>query len=165
MLFRSDEPCVYKRRSENVVVFLILYVDDILLIGNDVGSLSSVKVWLSNQFDMKDLGEASHILGIKLMRDCQKRMMVLSQASYIDQVLSKYSMQNSKKGFVSFRVGKFLSSSQRPKTSAKVERMRGIPYASAVGCLMYAMLCTRPDICFAVGMVSRYQSEPNEETG
>ena len=51
-----------------MVVFLLLYVDDILLIGNDVGSLSSVKVWLSNQFDMKDLGEASHILGIKLMR-------------------------------------------------------------------------------------------------
>ena len=52
-----------------MVVFLILYVDDILLIGNDVGILSSVKVWLSNQFDMKDLGEVSHILGIKLMRD------------------------------------------------------------------------------------------------
>ena len=64
-----DEPCVYKRRSENVVVFLKLYVDDILLIRNDVGTLSSVKVWLTTQFDMKDLGEASYILGIKLMRD------------------------------------------------------------------------------------------------
>ena len=42
-----DEPCVYKRSSENVVVFFILYVDDILLIGNNVGTLSSVKVWLS----------------------------------------------------------------------------------------------------------------------
>ena len=60
---------MYKRRSENMVVFLILYVDDILLIGNDVGTLSSVKVWLSTQFDMKDLGEVSHILGIKLMQD------------------------------------------------------------------------------------------------
>ena len=46
------------------MVFLILYVDDILLIGNDVGILSSVKVWLFTQFDMNDLGEASHILGI-----------------------------------------------------------------------------------------------------
>ena len=64
-----DEPCVYKRRNENVVVFLVLYVDDILLIGNDVGTLLSVKGWLSNQFDIKDLGEASHILGIKLLRD------------------------------------------------------------------------------------------------
>ena len=62
-----DESCVYKRCNGNVVIFLVLYVDDILLIGNDVGVLSSVKVWLSSQFDMKDLGEASHILGIKLL--------------------------------------------------------------------------------------------------
>ena len=60
-----DESCVYKKCSGNMVVFLVLYVDDILLIENDVGILSSVKVWLLAQFDMKDLGEASHILGIK----------------------------------------------------------------------------------------------------
>ena len=99
-----DEPCVYKRRSENVVVFLILYVVDILLIGNDVGTLSLVKVWLSTQFDIKDLGEAIHILEIKLMRDRQKRMLSLSQASYIDEILTRYSMQDFKKGFVPFRV-------------------------------------------------------------
>ena len=52
-----------------MVMFLILYVDDILLIRNDVGTLSSIKLWLSNQFDMKDLEEVSHILGIKLIRD------------------------------------------------------------------------------------------------
>ena len=72
-------------------------------------------------------------------------------------------MQDSKKGFVAFIVGKSLSCNQCPKTNAEIERMRGIPYASAVGSLMYAMLCTRPDICFEVGMVSRYQSEPSEE--
>ena len=60
---------MYKKCSGNVVVFLVLYVDDILLIENDIGTLSSVKVWLSAQFDMKDLGEASHIHGIKLLRD------------------------------------------------------------------------------------------------
>ena len=67
-----------------MLVFSILYVDDILLIGNDVGTLYIVKVWLSTLSDMKDLGESSHILGIRLMRDCQKRMLGLSQATYID---------------------------------------------------------------------------------
>ena len=86
-----------------MVVFLVLYVDDIILIGNNIGTLSLVKVWLSVQFDMKDLGEASHILGIKLLRDRQKRMLGLSQASYIDQILSRFSMQDSNKGFVPFR--------------------------------------------------------------
>ena len=65
-----DEPCMYKRSNKNMIVFLILYVDDIIIIGNDVGTLSSIKVWLSKQFDMKDLGEAGHILGVKLLRDC-----------------------------------------------------------------------------------------------
>ena len=72
-------------------------------------------------------------------------------------------MQDFKKGFVPFKVGSSLSANQWPKTSAEIERMRGIPYALAVESLMYAMLCTRPDICFAVGMVSRYQSDPGEE--
>ena len=61
-----DEPHVYERHRDKVVIFLVLYVDDIQLIGNDVGVMSSVKVWFSSQFDMKDLGEANFILGIKL---------------------------------------------------------------------------------------------------
>ena len=69
---------MYRKSSGSVVAFLILYVDDILLIGNDIGTLSLVKVWLSTKFDMKDLGEVNHILRIKLMRDHQKRMLGLS---------------------------------------------------------------------------------------
>jgi len=60
-------------------VFLILYVDDMLLMGSDIGALSTVKVWLASNFDMKDLGEASYILGIKLHRDRCNRMLGLSQ--------------------------------------------------------------------------------------
>ena len=53
-----------------------------------------------------------------------------------------------------------MSDDQRPKTSKEEKMMRQIPYALAVGSLMYAMLCTRLDICYLVGMVSRYQSNP-----
>ena len=76
-----DEPCVYKRIKDGKVVFLVLYVDDILLIGNDVGNLSSVKLWLSQQFDMKDLGEANYVLGIRIFRDRKNKILALSQAS------------------------------------------------------------------------------------
>ena len=69
---------MYKRHRDKVVMFLVLYVDDILLIGNDVGVMSSVKVWLSRKFYMKDLGEANFILGIKLWRDCKNKMLGLS---------------------------------------------------------------------------------------
>ena len=70
---------------------------------------------------------------------------------------------NSKKGLVPVRHGIHLSKDMCPQTHDEIEAMRGIPYASAVGSLMYAMLCTRPDICYAVGMVARYQSNPGKE--
>ena len=76
---------------------------------------------------MKDFGEASHILGIKLMRDHYKRILGLSQATYIDQILARFSMQDSKKEFVPFRVESSLSANQRPKTPTEIERMRVIP--------------------------------------
>lgn len=125
--------------------------------------LSDVRVWLSKQFDMKDLGEVGHIFGIKVLRDRKKRMLGLPQASYLDTVLTRFSMQNSKKGFLPFRHGIALSKGQCPRTPKEIENMKAVPYASAVGSLMYAMLCTRPDIYFTVGMVSRYQSNLGQE--
>ena len=85
-------------------------------------------------------------------------MLGLSQVGYIDKVLEWFSMQNSKKGLLPFRHGVPLSDDQRPKTQEEENMMRQVPYASTIGSLiMYAMLCTRPNICYSVGMVSRYQ--------
>ena len=83
--------CVCKKCNGSVVVLLVLYVD-ILLIENDTEILSFVKVWLSNQFDMKDLGEDSGILGIKLIWDRKNKMLGLSPATYIDVGLAHFSM-------------------------------------------------------------------------
>jgi len=138
------------------VVFLILYIYNILLIENAVAVLSSVKVWLSNQFNMKDLGQVSYILGIKLIRDHNNRMLGLPQATYIDTVLARFSMQDSKKGYLSFRHEITISKDQCPKTPEEIESMKTVPYTLTIGSLMYAILYTRLDICFVVGMVSRY---------
>ena len=73
-------------------MFLVLYVDDILLIGNDIPILQNVKSWLGNCFLMEDLGEAAYILGIKIYRDRSKRLIGLSQSTYIDKVLNRFSM-------------------------------------------------------------------------
>ena len=155
-----DEPCVYKKIINSKVAFLVLYVDDILLIGNDVEYLTDIKNWLAAQFQMKDLGEAQYGLGIQIIRNRKNRTLALSQATYIDKMLIRYSMQNSKKGLLPFRHGVHLSKEQCPKTPQEVEDKRRIPCASAVGSLMYVMLCTRPNICCGVGIVSRYQSNP-----
>jgi len=104
-----DEPCVYKRMDGKAVVYLILYVDDILLIGNDVAVLSTIKVWLSSQFDIKDLGEANYVLGIKITRDRRNMILSLSQRAYIDKLMVRFSMTDSKKGYQPFRYGVVLT--------------------------------------------------------
>ena len=157
-----EEPCVYKKVSGSNIVFLVLYVDDILLIGNDKPLLESTKAWLGNNFSMKDLGEAAYILGIKITRDRSRRMLKLSQNTYIDKMLERFNMQGSKRGSLPVGHGIRLSKAMSPKTPAEEHRMRGIPYASAIGSIMYAMLCTRPDVAFALSMASRYQSCPGE---
>ena len=105
----------------------MLYVDDILL-GNDVKILSDVKSWLANQFQMKRFGEASYVLGVQIIRDRKKRLLAMSQASYIDKILVCFVIQNSKKNSLSFRHGIHLSKEQSPKTSQAVEEMRHITY-------------------------------------
>ncbi|KAM1476262.1 hypothetical protein ACFX1S_038131 [Malus domestica] len=160
---KEDDNCVYQKVVGDAVVFLVLYVDDILLFGNDTAILSSVKVWLSKTFHMKDLGDASYVLGIKLYRDRSRKLIGLSQSMYIDKVLSRFQMEQSKKGFLPVRHGIHLSKSMEPKTPEEIRQMNMIPYASAIGSLMYAMICTRPDIAYAVSITSRYQSNPGPE--
>ena len=104
----GEEPCIYKWANGPVVIFFVLYVDDILLIENDIPALQKIKVWLSSQFSMKDLGEASYILEMKIYRDRSKKMLGLSQFMYIDTVLKRFSMENSKKGLSTDRPRNFF---------------------------------------------------------
>ncbi|WJZ98697.1 hypothetical protein VitviT2T_017207 [Vitis vinifera] len=159
----EEEPCVYKRFSGSTIIFLVLYVDDILLIGNDIPAMQGTKVWLSKQFSMKDLGEAAYILGIKIYRDRSKRLLGQSQSMYIDTILKRYNMENSKRGYLPIGTGVTLSREDCPKTPEERERMNRVPYASAVGAIMYTMTCTRPDVAYALSVASRYQANPGEE--
>ena len=133
--------CVFKKISRRIVTFFVLYVDDILLIKNDIPMLTSIKVWLSKKFFMKDLGEISFILGIKVCRDGSRRMLGLSQKIYIEKVLKRFRMENSKKRLIPFRHGIHLSKNMCPNTLKEIECMSKIPYTSAIKSLMYAMLC------------------------
>ncbi|GJV60337.1 retrotransposon protein, putative, ty1-copia subclass [Tanacetum coccineum] len=157
-----DEPCVYRKASGSNVVFLILYVDDILIMGNNIPRLKEVKDYLGKCFSMKDLGEAAYILGIKIYRDRSKRLIGLSQSAYIDKILKKFNMHNSKKGYLPMEVKHELSNEMCASTPEEVAYMKKVPYASAVGSIMYAVRCTRPDVAFAQNLASRYQQNPGK---
>lgn len=155
---RSEEdPCVYFKHSEEGNVFLVIYIDDILIMGTNISMLKSVKQWWSTTFAMKDLGEACYTLGIKIHRDRSKTMLGLSQTTYIDKILKRYKMEESKRGFLPVRHGISLSSKDSPATVEEVRYMSTVPYASAIGSIMYAMNCTRPDVSYTLSVTCRHQ--------
>jgi len=96
---------------------------------------------------MKDLGEASYVLGIEIHRDRKKGVLELSQKAYIEKVLERYNMHK-------------FSVSPAPivKGEYELNQMKLVPYASAVGSLQYAQVCTRPDLAFVTGLLGRFRS-------
>ncbi|GJW85249.1 retrotransposon protein, putative, ty1-copia subclass [Tanacetum coccineum] len=140
-----DQPCVYMKASGSYVTFLILYVDDILIMGNNIPMLQDVKSYLGRCFSMKDLGEAAYILGIKIYRDRSKRLIGLCQSAYIEKILKRFYMENSKHRSILMQEKLKLIKSQGTSTPAEVKRMQNVPYALAVGSIMYDVRSTRPD--------------------
>ncbi|KAL5824162.1 hypothetical protein ACOSQ3_020225 [Xanthoceras sorbifolium] len=154
------DQCIYQKVSGSKICFLVLYVDDILLATNDKGLLHEVKQFLSENFDMKDMGEASYVIGIKIHRDRFQGILGMSQETYINKVLERFRMKDCSPSVAPIVKGDRFNLNQCPKNDLEREQMKNIPYASAVGSLMYAQVCTRPDIAFVVGMLGRYQSNP-----
>ena len=90
-------------------------------------------------------------------------MLFRSQSLYLEKVLKKFNMMDSKKGLLPVRHGIHLFKTLSPKTSEEIVEMAKVPYASAIGSSMYVMLCTSPDIAYAVSVTSRFQSNPGLE--
>ena len=160
----AADQCVYIQRfQDGNFVALLLYVDDMLIVGKDAMKISQLKKELSKSFDMKDLGPAQQILGMQIIRDRKKKRLWLSQEKYVERVLKRFNMDKAKP--VSIPLGNHfkLSKSMCPSSRKEIEEMKLIPYSSAVGSLMYAMVCTRPDIAHAVGIVSRFLSNPGKK--
>jgi hypothetical protein len=88
----EEDNYIYAKFKNEKSIFLILYVDDILLASSDVHLLLETKGFLSSYFDMKDLGEASYVLRIEIHRDRRNGVLGLSQKSYIEKVLKKFNM-------------------------------------------------------------------------
>ncbi|RDX61700.1 hypothetical protein CR513_60049, partial [Mucuna pruriens] len=126
------DDCVYHKFSGSKYIFLVLYVDDILLVSSDTGLLHETKRFLTKNFEMKDLGEASFIL-----RDRSQGILRLSQENYISKVLERFDMKDSKPGDTSIAKGDKFSLKQCPNNDLERNEMQKIPYASVVGSLMY----------------------------
>ena len=86
----DEDHCIYVKKSNEKFVILSLYVDDSLLAENNLEYVKTVKSWLSKSFDMKDMGEVDYILGVKIQRDRSKKILSLSQETYIMKILEYF---------------------------------------------------------------------------
>ena len=129
-----------------------------LLAGTNIKELATLKAKLNNSFDMKDLGDASHILGMRIEQDRDRKFLYLSQIEYIEKVLKRFNMERGKALSTPLPPYVKLSQNDCPKSDEEKVDMAKVPYSFVVGSLMYAMIATRPNIAFAVGVVSRYMS-------
>ncbi|WVZ96798.1 LOW QUALITY PROTEIN: hypothetical protein U9M48_042389 [Paspalum notatum var. saurae] len=125
--------------------------------------IANLKAQLSSEFEMKDLGAAKKILGMEISRDRNSSLLFFSQHSYIQKVFRRFNMHDLKPVSTPIASHFKLSSSQYPSTDSDFEYMSRIPYSSAVGSLMYAMVCSRPDLSYATSLVSRYMANPGKE--
>ncbi|GKE83917.1 putative RNA-directed DNA polymerase, partial [Tanacetum coccineum] len=155
------------RFGDDDFIILLLYVDDMLIVGKNIGRIAQLKQDLSKSFAMKDLGPAKQILGIRIFPDrgAKKgaKKLHISQEQYIEKVLRRFNMDKAKVVSSPLTPNFKLTDKDCPSSKKNIEKMDRLPYASAVGSLMYAMVCTRPDLAHAVGVVSRFLSNPGKK--
>lgn len=156
--------CVYHSKLKNgSYIYLVLYVDDMLIAAENKSDIQRLKGLLSAKFEMKDLGAAKKILGMEIYRDRNQKTLFVSQKGYTQKILSRFGMSNAKPLDTPCASNIHLSVAFAPKSVEEKEYMSQVPYASAVGSLMYAMVCTRPDLAHAVSVISRFMSQPGKE--
>lgn len=105
-------------------------------------------------------GEVAYVLGVKIFRDCSRKLLGLSQETYLKKVLGQFQMNNCKPIDTPIAKGDAIGPEQCPTSPEEIKKMFHYPYANTIGKLMYAVVCTRPNIAYAVGYLDRYQSNP-----
>ena len=112
---------------------------------------------------MKDLGAAKKILSMEIVRDRKSGKLYLSRRGYIEKVLRRFNMPNAKLVSTPLAAHFRLSFALCPESHDEIEYMSRVPYSRAVGSLMYAMVCSRPDLSHALSVVSRFMVNPGKE--
>lgn len=154
------DTCLYFKIDGESMTFVTIYVDDFLLFSNDSEMKKKLKIFLHSRFKMKDLGEARFCIGLKITRDRVNGKIWLDQQQYVKDVLERFNMANCSPVSTPVDPGAKLNKSMCPSEPKEVQSMQAIPYKEAVGSLMFIAQATRPDISFAVNMVSKFSSNP-----
>ena len=153
----KSDACIYVRREGGQYHYIALYVDDLLFVSPDLAEIQRVKDGLKREYGIKDLGEAKFILGIQVHRR-ENGGIFLSQRAYLEDVLLRLGHADGRTAPTPMQPNLQLAVAPEDHQPSPAFRSR---YLQAVGSLMYAMLGTRPDLCYAVGVLGRHAARPD----
>lgn len=153
----SIDQCIYYKHSHQNTIILAVWVDDIMIFSSNATMCTKLKNELSTHFKMKDLGEAKSLLGMNITRYPDGSLSI-DQRHYISTVLKRFNMEECNSVNTPLDPNQKLSEELCPKTDAEKREMAKVPYQEAIGCIMYAAQISRPDVCFAVSVLSRYNN-------
>jgi hypothetical protein len=156
---RSDA-AVWVFDRDGIRVIVPVFVDDMTLVSKSKDKIQQVKDELKCHFKLRELGPIEWLLGVKVERDRARHSLSLSQRKYTLDILDRFGFADCRPVSTPMNPGSVLTKEQCPKMPEEVEEMRLVPYAQAVGALMYLAIATRPDIAYSVGVLSRFSSNP-----
>jgi transposase InsO family protein len=158
----SDYGCYISGKGTDMTIITV-YIDDLLFFTKNLTLMSRIKAHLSDRFDMVDFGEATSILGIKIARNFPQGTIHLSQTDKCDDLISVYGQSKAMGRTTPLEPGIRFSKSMCPETVSDKTEAQTKKYRAVIGSLMHIMVCTRPDIAAAVGILCRFMENPGQE--
>ncbi|KMQ87096.1 retroelement pol polyprotein [Lasius niger] len=158
----NADRCVMRGEIDGQLVLLAIYVDDLLCMSKSKTAVDKVMAHLMTEFEIT-IGSTEYFVGFKIKRDRSKKTIKISQCNYLLRVAEKFGMMDAKGISTPAESHMYLSKSMAPEDDDGKQAMAKIPFREAVGSLMFAACVSRPDIMFAVSVVSRYLENPGPE--
>jgi transposase InsO family protein len=151
---------VYHHREGGDSLFVILYVDDITILGSSLHKINDLKKSLSSRYEMTDLGEIQSYLGVNITRDRANRTMMINQTDYICGVVERFGMTDANPVYTPLPAGveAHLVKFEDQASTSEIKK-----YQQLIGSLLYAQIGSRPDISFAVARLSQFASNPSPQ--
>ncbi|TFY77555.1 hypothetical protein EWM64_g6458 [Hericium alpestre] len=141
--------------EDGTILYAAIYVDDIILISNSMDVLLEAKEALKHLFNMSDLGEVHWVLGLEVIHDRNARTITLSQCRYVEEILKCAGYSDACPIATPVLANEHMAKVDAPEVDV-------LTYQSGIGSLMYAMLGTRPDLAYTVGVLSQHTAKPGE---
>ena len=156
------DPGVFYLYATEYPVIIAVHVNDCAITSSSRGALEDYKRKINARHSITDLGPIHWLLGIKITRDRDSRILALSQESYIDNIIHKFNLSDAKPINTPMIPGISYSAHDGPADETEAAHMAKVPYWEAIGSLMYASVATRPDISFTVSTLSQFLENPGE---